>query len=90
MESVPSHLDVDEIATSLAKPDAVHSVHDLHVWHLSSNSIMLTAHIIVNEMDAWPKTLSELKQLLEKQYEISHITLQPEPHQPTLYQLPNE
>ena len=54
------------------------SVHDLHIWTLSSNRIALSAHLVVESLVLWPETLAEARQTLRRRG-IVHVTLQPEP-----------
>ena len=79
LEGVPRGLDLGEIGRSMAGVDGVHSVHDLHVWSLSSNEISLSAHIVIDEMGAWQAVLYRLREHLQHRYGIEHATLQPEP-----------
>jgi cobalt-zinc-cadmium efflux system protein len=44
-ESSPSHIDVDELRTSLAAVDGVTGIHDLHVWTLVPGKDMATVHV---------------------------------------------
>lgn len=78
MEGVPRHLRLEEIGQALAEQDGVCSVHDLHVWHLSSNEIALSAHVVMREMKDWEQILDTLRQRLQTDYGIGHVTLQPE------------
>ncbi|MDH5728036.1 MAG: cation diffusion facilitator family transporter [Gammaproteobacteria bacterium] len=78
MEGVPSHLNLEDIGMAMANVDNVRSVHDLHVWTLASGKIALSAHIMMDGLQQWPAILRETQQLLHEQYEIEHITLQPE------------
>ncbi|MGA9853504.1 MAG: cation diffusion facilitator family transporter [Gammaproteobacteria bacterium] len=79
LEGVPRGLDLAEIGHSMAGVDGVRSVHDLHVWSLSSNEISLSAHIVIDEMGAWQGVLYRLRDHLHQLYGIEHATLQPEP-----------
>jgi cobalt-zinc-cadmium efflux system protein len=79
LEGVPRGLELAEIGHSMASVDGVRSVHDLHVWSLSSNEISLSAHIVIDEMGAWQAVLYRLRDHLHQLYGIEHATLQPEP-----------
>ncbi len=79
MEGVPASLDLPEIGLVMAGVPGVTSVHDLHIWTLSSGTVMLSAHIIIKDMAHWQEVLATLKELLHDRYDIEHITLQPEP-----------
>lgn len=77
MEGVPAHLSTEAVGRALAAVPGVRSVHDLHIWTLSSNRIALSAHLVVDSLDAWPQVLAEARHALEHQG-IAHVTLQPE------------
>ncbi len=77
LEGVPAHLSVEKIGRVLAAVPGVRSVHDLHIWTLSSNRIALSAHLVVEGFEQWPGVLAEAKHLLLHQG-ITHVTLQPE------------
>ena len=78
MEGVPPHLEIEEIGMRMAATDGVLSVHDLHVWNLSSSEVALSAHIVLRDMSGWPDLLARLRASLADRYGITHTTLQPE------------
>jgi len=78
MEGVPPDLDYDAVGKAMVEPEAVESIHDLHIWTLSSGLVALSAHVVINDMSEWDETLSALSELLDKRFDIQHITLQPE------------
>ena len=78
MEGVPLNLDLDRVGYSMAGVDGVVSVHDLHIWSLSSSRIALAAHIVIHDLSAWPATMARLQTHLKKEFGIHHVTLQPE------------
>jgi len=57
----------------------VQSVHDLHVWTLSSDRIALSAHVVIADLALWEEILQTVAQMLDQRYGIAHVTLQPEP-----------
>ena len=77
LEGVPAHLSVEDIGRALAAVPGVRSVHDLHVWTLSSSRIALSAHLVVDGFAQWPEVLAAAKHVLLHQG-IAHVTLQPE------------
>ena len=78
MEGVPLHLTLEEIGREMAGVPGVTSVHDLHVWSVASDKIMLSAHLLVADMARWESILEDSRILLHERYGIEHITLQPE------------
>lgn len=78
MEGVPEHLNYNEIGQSLASIEHVQSVHDLHIWTMSSDSISLSAHIRIFHIEDWENILVQCQIMLSEKYQIYHVTLQPE------------
>lgn len=79
MEGVPGHIDLREVGEAMARADnRVRSVHDLHIWTLSSGTIALSAHITLANLDNWQEILQLEQSMLDRDFNISHVTLQPE------------
>jgi cobalt-zinc-cadmium efflux system protein len=78
MEGVPRGLSVEAIGIEMARVHGVLSVHDLHVWTLSGSRTALSAHVVVDSMREWDRTLGVLQQCLHERFGIDHVTLQPE------------
>ncbi len=79
LEGVPRGLDLEAIGRSMAAVDGVGSVHDLHVWSVSSGDVSLSAHVVIEELGQWEAVYRGLCSHLHDSYGIQHITLQPEP-----------
>ncbi len=77
MEGVPAHLSYDEIGRALTRVPGVATVHDLHVWHMSSERAALSAHLLIRDAAEWPDTLVAAQRLLAERFGIDHVTLQP-------------
>jgi cobalt-zinc-cadmium efflux system protein len=78
MEAAPAGLDVDELGRALCRVDGVRSVHDLHVWTVTSGFVALAAHIVVEAGADRDLARRELEYLLGNEYRIEHTTLQME------------
>ena len=78
MEGVPPSLQLEEVGRLIAGIDGVRSVHDLHIWNISSGQVALSAHLDVVELTNWPAVLERARSLLRERYGIEHVTLQPE------------
>ncbi len=79
LEGVPPHLDFTEVGEAMVKAsERVLSVHDLHIWNLSSGTIALSAHVLVDELDSWDELLEQERKMLHDRFGIDHVTLQPE------------
>ena len=77
LEGTPAHLSVEQIGYCLATVPGVRSVHDLHIWTLTSSRPLLSAHLIVESLELWPTILAAAKHVLAERG-ITHVTLQPE------------
>ncbi|MGL4767696.1 MAG: cation diffusion facilitator family transporter [Formosimonas sp.] len=78
MDAVPAHIDYNAVGNSLRELKGIASVHDLHIWDMSSQQPTLMAHVILEQDVQWPVLLNAARKMLIEQYSIEHITLQPE------------
>lgn len=78
MEGVPRSLDLREVGLALARLEHVLDVHDLHIWHISSGQVALSAHVKLTALEHWPAILAQARGVLADRYGIDHATLQPE------------
>lgn len=78
LEGVPHELSLAEVGAAITDTAGVSSVHDLHVWTLSSGRVMLSAHVRVHHIERWGETLRGIQAMLNQRYGIDHVTLQPE------------
>jgi cobalt-zinc-cadmium efflux system protein len=77
LEGVPEGVDLAKVREALLTVAGVTSIHDLHVWALTSGKVSLTVHV-VNEaaVDAETRILPEIRRRLADQFAITHITVQ--------------
>ena len=77
LEGVPEGIDLPQLKRALLDLPGVVSLHELHVWAVSSAKTSLSAHVVYNPQAADPGTmLAAVNQLLAKQFEITHTTIQ--------------
>ena len=79
LDGVPENIPYQEVGSTLEAIPGVYAVHDLHIWDMTANEAALSSHIVLERMDEWPQVLEKAREILEKKYGMSHITLQPEP-----------
>jgi cobalt-zinc-cadmium efflux system protein len=75
LESTPSHIALNEVRAALEGIPGVESVHDLHVWTVTSGVVALSAHAIVREPEHHQAVLERACDLMG-QMGIHHITVQ--------------
>lgn len=78
MEAVPAGLELERVGQAMAAVQGVSGVHDLHIWTLASGTVALSAHVVLSRLEAWPALLKRLQAMLHDEFEIDHVTLQPE------------
>lgn len=76
LEGVPEGVDVNELKKTLCQIKGIISIHELHVWAITSGKISLTAHLVIEKIEESGMILSSAKQLLAERFEITHMTLQ--------------
>lgn len=79
VQAAPARIDLDELTHDLAALPDVVDVHDVHVWTLTSEMDVATAHLVVADADDTHAVLDRARHLLEERWAISHATLQVEP-----------
>lgn len=79
LEGVPRHLDLPEVGKAMAEDEGVHSIHDLHIWSLSSHHTALSAHVLLHDLNDWPGVQWRLEKMLSERFGINHVVLQAEP-----------
>jgi cobalt-zinc-cadmium efflux system protein len=76
IEGTPSHLCHEEIKQSILGVRGVTGVFDLHIWTISSGIHALSAHVVVIDNSKASTILQEINSILEKDYDITHATIQ--------------
>ena len=79
LESTPAGLDVDSLSNTMAAVDGVESVHDLHVWTLSSDVRALSAHVVLDghpSLEEAQVVGARVKSTIGGRFRISHATLE--------------
>jgi cobalt-zinc-cadmium efflux system protein len=76
MEETPSEIDASEIARAIVEVPGVTSVHDLHVWRITSGFDALAAHVLVGRDEDCHARRRDLERVLEERFGITHTTLQ--------------
>lgn len=76
LEGVPQGIGLVEVKKVILNIPNVISVHDLHVWGISSEKYSLTAHV-VHTTDASPEVIiQKISELMEADFSIHHSTIQ--------------
>jgi cobalt-zinc-cadmium efflux system protein len=79
VQAAPPGVDLDALQLDLEGVAGVVDVHDLHVWTLTSDMEVASAHLMVGRDADTHGVLDEARHLLAERYGIAHATLQVEP-----------
>ncbi len=79
LEVAPPHIDVDEVKRVIEDVEGVATVHDLHVWTITSGIESASGHVVLNSGADYDATLRQVLDRLRDQFRIEHATIQCEP-----------
>ena len=74
----PGGISIEEISEKLMRIDGINNIHHVHLWQMDEHNIHFEAHADiedrpVSETDA---LLRRIEELLHKEYDINHVTIQ--------------
>ena len=75
---VPSGIELEEVEAELGDLVGVATVHDLHIWPLSTTETALTAHIVAPQAESTDELLEAARVMLHDRFGIEHCTIQVE------------
>jgi cobalt-zinc-cadmium efflux system protein len=76
LEGTPAGIDVPALENGLARVDGVASIHDLHVWSITSGMISMSCHAVVNGRRDRQEMLAGMNAVLRDRFRIYHSTIQ--------------
>ncbi len=76
LAAVPASIDPAAVRALLASRPGVSSIHDLHIWPMSTTETALTAHLVTPGGHPGDGFLVETCQLLQEHFRINHSTIQ--------------
>jgi cobalt-zinc-cadmium efflux system protein len=82
MEAAPAGVDVEEAGAAICEEEGVHSVHELHIWTVTSGFGALAAHVVVSPECDRDLVRRRIELLLRERFGIDHTTLQMEERVP--------
>src|SRR5487761_171832 len=80
MEGTPAEIDLAAVAKEISSTELVTSMHDLHVWALSSDEVALSCHVVVGDcpLEDAEHVVRDLEGRLCGKFAIGHTTIQVE------------
>ncbi len=78
LAAAPNHIEPDKVRGFIAKRPGVASLHDLHIWPMSTTDIALTCHLVMPAGHPGDPFLHDLAADLATRFRINHTTIQVE------------
>ena len=76
LEGAPTGISPDAVGMAIADYPEVRSVHDLHVWEITSGFPALSAHVLVDEGADCHAIRGRLEEMLRDRFGLGHTTMQ--------------
>ena len=76
MHAVPSNVDALAVRKTLQGLPGVTTIHDLHIWPLSTTQTALTCHLVMPEGRHDDDFIPRIAQVMRDQFKIGHVTIQ--------------
>ncbi|MBA3895714.1 MAG: cation transporter [Sphingomonadaceae bacterium] len=73
---VPDGIDVEQVRAALCALPGVATVHDLHIWPMSTTEPVMTAHLLMPSGHPGDAFLTQAQSLMHARFGIGHATLQ--------------
>jgi cobalt-zinc-cadmium efflux system protein len=75
LEGVPEGMDIDQIQKAMLAVPGIPSLHDFHVWALTSGKASLTVHVVYDPtFRPEEQLIPALKGILGRQFSVHHTT----------------
>ena len=78
LEGLPREIRLEEVAGAILRVPGVQEVHDVHIWTLGTDLVALSCHVRIPDMhmEESERILSDIREVLQHNYRITHTTIQ--------------
>lgn len=76
LAGVPRDIDVEAVLEDLSSLPGVETVHDLHIWPMSTSETAMTAHLVIPGGHPGKRFLADVQASMKERFAIHHITIQ--------------
>jgi cobalt-zinc-cadmium efflux system protein len=76
MDAVPSGVNLDEVSKFISQQAGVATIHDLHIWPISTTETALTCHCVMPGGHPGDQAIARLCHDLQDRFGIAHSTIQ--------------
>ncbi len=75
LDAVPKNINIQKVKAFLLDKDGVKSIHDLHIWALSTSQAALSVHLFMPD-GTNDNFLAQIQEELKRKFGINHVTIQ--------------
>ena len=75
MDAVPSSVDLDQVSAFIKRQAGVATIHDLHIWPISTTETALTCHCVMPGGHPGDRVLAQMCHELQDRFGIAHSTI---------------
>jgi cobalt-zinc-cadmium efflux system protein len=75
LDAVPKNINIDKVRTFIEAKKGVETLHDLHVWAMSTTQVAISAHLVMPD-GGNDEFIKDLNHDLKKMFNIEHATFQ--------------
>jgi cobalt-zinc-cadmium efflux system protein len=76
LEGTPAHINLESVRNALCEVEGVESVHDLHIWTLTSGVHAMSCHAVVCGPQDRHQILERLSHIVRSRFKVRHTTIQ--------------
>jgi len=76
MQAVPEGIQLHEVKEALEDIEGIDRAHHIHIWQLDHKKLFLEAHILLDKNLDSDALKTEIRELLEKRFDITHSTIE--------------
>jgi cobalt-zinc-cadmium efflux system protein len=76
LEGTPAHINIVNLRKQLGRVNGVGSVHDLHVWTLTSGVLAMSCHVVADGNSNRTELLNRVNDVARAGFHIDHTTIQ--------------
>ena len=76
MEGTPPEIDLVLLEKTIKEIAGVVSIHDLHVWTITSGLDSMSCHVVIADMTRARETLLAVNETMKSQFNLTHTTIQ--------------
>jgi len=78
LEGLPRNIRLGSVVSAMRRIEGVEDVHDVHIWSLGSQNHAMSCHVTIPDIPPSESNeiLRRLNDLLDREYHISHTTIQ--------------